>query len=141
MMSERNKEIVRRFNQDVIVAGDRAAFEALVAPGFINHSAPQAAPNDRESLWNTFQNLLRPAFSLLQVQIEDQVAERDRVTTRKTITGIHTGSLMGVAPTGLPVTIQVIDIVQIAGGQYVAHWGMNSLAAVVAQLREAGLRT
>nr|MBA2814185.1 putative Acetylornithine deacetylase [Candidatus Pantoea persica] len=40
----------RRFNQEVIAAGDRAAFEVLVAPGFINHSAPLGAPRDRESL-------------------------------------------------------------------------------------------
>lgn len=140
-MGESNKAVVRRFNQEVITAGDRAAFEALVAFDFINHSAPQGAPSDRESLWNTFHHLLRPAFSSLQVEIEEQVAERDLVTTRKTITGIHTGALMGVAATGLPVAIQVMDMVQIARGQYVAHWGMNSLAAVVAQLREASLRT
>ena len=138
-MSESNKAVVRRFNQEVIAAGDRAAFEALVAPGFINHSAPPGAPRDRESLWQTFHQLLRPAFSSLRVEIEEQVAERDLVTTRKSITGIHTGPLMGVAATGLPVTIQVMDMVQIVDGQYVAHWGMNSLAAVVAQLREASL--
>jgi len=138
-MSESNKAVVRRFNQQVIVAGDRAAFEALVAPAFINHSAPPGASRDRESLWHTFDALLRPAFSSLRVEIEEQVAERNLVTTRKIITGIHTGALMGVAATGLPVTIQVMDMVQIAQGQYLAHWGMNSLAAVVAQLRAASL--
>lgn len=140
-MSESNKAVVRRFNLEVIAAGDRAAFEALVAPDFINHSAPPEAPSDREGLWATFHNLLRPAFSSLQVAIEEQVAERDLVTTRKTISGIHTGALLEIAPTGLPVTIQVIDMVQIANGRYVAHWGMNSLAAVVARLRAASLRT
>lgn len=140
-MSESNKAVVRRFNLEVIAAGDRAAFEALVAPDFINHSAPPEASSDREGLWATFHNLLRPAFSSLQVAIEEQVAERDLVTTRKTISGIHTGALLEIAPTGLPVTIQVIDMVQIANGRYVAHWGMNSLAAVVARLRAASLRT
>jgi len=139
-MSESNKAVVRRFNQQVIVAGDRAAFEALVALDFINHSAPAGAPRDWESLWHTFNALLRPAFSSLRVEIEEQVAERDWVATRKTITGMHTGALMGVAATGLPVTIQVMDMVQIVEGQYLAHWGMNSLAAVLAQLREASQR-
>ncbi|WP_312063466.1 ester cyclase [Pantoea septica] len=139
-MGESNKAVVRRFNQQVIVAGDRAAFETLVALDFINHSAPPGAPRDRESLWHTFDALLRPAFSSLQVEIEEQVAEGDRVATRKIISGVHTGALMGVAATGLPVRIQVMDIVQIVEGQYLAHWGMNSLAAVVAQLREASQR-
>ncbi|KNC17604.1 ester cyclase [Pantoea sp. RIT-PI-b] len=136
-MSEQNKAIVRRFNQQVIADGNRQAFEQLVAENFINRSAPAGAPNDRESLWHTFDQILRPAFSELQVQIEDQIAERDWVTTRKTIRGIHSGSLMGIAPTGLAVTIAVIDMVRIEAGKYAEHWGMNTLQAVINQLRSA----
>ncbi|WP_336779053.1 ester cyclase [Pantoea sp. USHLN256] len=136
-MSEQNKAVVRRFNQQVIADGDRLAFEQLVAENFINRSAPAGAPNDRESLWHTFDQILRPAFSELQVQIEDQIAERDWVTTRKTIRGIHSGSLMGIAPTGLAVTIAVIDMVRIEAGKYAEHWGMNTLQAVINQLRSA----
>ncbi|MBA0035771.1 ester cyclase [Pantoea sp. BIGb0393] len=136
-MSEQNKAVVRRFNQQVIADGDRQAFEQLVAENFINRSAPAGAPNDRESLWHTFDQILRPAFSELQVQIEDQIAERDWVTTRKTIRGIHSGSLMGIAPTGLAVTIAVIDMVRIEAGKYAEHWGMNTLQAVINQLRSA----
>lgn len=136
-MSEQNKAVVRRFNQQVIADGNRQAFEQLVAENFINRSAPAGGPNDRESLWHTFDQILRPAFSELQVQIEDQIAERDWVTTRKTIRGIHSGSLMGIAPTGLAVTIAVIDMVRIEAGKYVEHWGMNTLQAVINQLRSA----
>ncbi|EJL82021.1 ester cyclase [Pantoea sp. GM01] len=136
-MSEQNKAVVRHFNQQVIADGNRQAFEQLVAENFINRSAPAGAPNDRESLWHTFDQILRPAFSELQVQIEDQIAERDWVTTRKTIRGIHSGSLMGIAPTGLAVTIAVIDMVRIEAGKYAEHWGMNTLQAVINQLRSA----
>jgi len=72
----------------------------------------------------------------LQVNIEDQIAERDWVTTRKTITGRHTGELMGVAPTGKAVNISVIDMVRIAEGKYVEHWGLNTLAQVLSQLKQ-----
>lgn len=136
-MSEQNKAVVRRFNQQVIAEGDRQAFDQLVAENFINRSAPSGAPNDRESLWHTFDQILRPAFSDLQVTIEEQIAERDWVTTRKTISGVHSGSLMGIAPTGLAVTIAVMDMVRIENGKYVEHWGMNTLAAVINQLRSA----
>ena len=135
-MSEHNKAVVRRFNQQVIAEGDRQAFDQLVGENFINRSAPADAPSDRESLWHTFDQILRPAFSHLQVHIEDQIAERDWVTTRKTITGVHSGSLMGIAPTGLPVTIAVIDMVRIEEGKYAEHWGLNTLAAVMTQLKQ-----
>lgn len=135
-MSEHNKTIVQRFNQQVIVAGDRQAFDDLVASDFINRSTPPGAPNDGESLWRTFDQILRPAISHLQVTIDDQIAERDWVTTRKTLTGIHSGPLLGVAATGKAVTIAVIDMVRIADGKYAEHWGLNTLAQVVSQLKQ-----
>jgi len=135
-MSEQNKIVVQRFNQYVIAEGSREAFDALVADRFINRSAPEGTAGDRESLWRTFDQILRPALTDLQVNIEDQIAERDWVTTRKTITGRHTGELMGVAPTGKAVIISVIDMVRIAEGKYVEHWGLNTLAQVLSQLKQ-----
>ncbi|MDF7648354.1 ester cyclase [Pantoea sp. Acro-805] len=135
-MSEFNKTLVKRFNQQVIAEGDRHAFDDLVAEDFINRSAPVGAANDRESLWRTFDQILRPAISQLQVIIEDQIAERDWVTTRKTLTGLHTGTLFGVAASGKAVSISVIDMVRIANGKYAEHWGLNTLAQVVNQLKQ-----
>lgn len=132
---ERNKAVVRRFNERVIEALDRAVFQQIMAPGFINHSAPPGAPSDADGMWNTFANVLHPAFPNLTVTIEDQVGEGDKVVTRKTITGTHDGPLMGIAPTGRAVSISVIDIVRIDDGRYAEHWGVNTLAAVLAQLR------
>lgn len=129
------KTVVRRFNKEVIEEGRRASFQELMAPAFINHSAPAGAPNGPESMWNTFENVLRPALSNLRVEIHDQLCDGDRVTTRKTITGAHTGAFMGIAPTGKPVAIDVIDIVRVQDGRYVEHWGVNTLPTVLAQLR------
>lgn len=130
-----NKETVRRFNIEVIQNGRRDAFEALMAPDFVNRSAPTGIPHDAESMWTTFQTVLRPALSDLTVTIHDQIAEGDKVTTRKTISGIHDGSLMGIAPTGRAISIDVIDIVRIRDGLYVDHWGINNLTTVLARLR------
>lgn len=134
-MSDHNKAFVHRFNQQVIAQGDRQAFEQLVAENFVNHSAPPGAAKDREALWHTFDQILRPALSDLQVAIHQQIAEGDWVTTRKTITGVHSGALMGIAASGTSISIEVMDIVRIENGQYVEHWGMNTLAAVINQLR------
>lgn len=129
------KAVVRRFNEEVIAKGDRASFDALMQPDFVNRSAPAGAPNDTESMWNTFANVLRPALDNLRVTIHDQIAEGDKVTTRKTITGIHVGALLGVEATGKTVAIEVIDIVRIADGRYAEHWGLNTLATTLAQLK------
>ncbi|MDR6099887.1 putative ester cyclase [Agrobacterium larrymoorei] len=136
-MSAENKEVVRRFNIEVIQNGNEEEFKALMASDFINHSAPSGMPNGALSMWDTFQNVLRPALSDLKVTIHDQVAEGDRVTTRKTISGIHSGTLMGVPPTGKAVAISVIDIVRIRDNKYAEHWGLNTLSSVVSALAKA----
>ena len=88
-------------------------------------------------MWNTFQTVLRPALNGLSVVIHDQVCEGDKVTTRKTIKGTHDGTFMGIEPTGRAVAIDVIDIIRVREGRYVEHWGINTLPAVLAQLKQA----
>ncbi|MFP3393449.1 ester cyclase, partial [Brevibacillus sp. SIMBA_076] len=96
---------------------------------------PQGMPDGPQSMWNTFQNILRPALSDMRVTIHDQIAEGDKVTTRKTISGVHSGTLLGIAATGKNVSIDVIDIVRVHDGQYVEHWGLNTLSQVLAALK------
>lgn len=131
------KDVVRRFNQDVIERGDRAAFDTLISPAFVNRTAPPGTSDGADGMWNTFEHVLRPALSDLRVEIHDQVAEGAKVTSRKTIRGRHTGPLMGVAATGREVAIDVIDIVRVEDGRYAEHWGVNTLPAVLAGLRQS----
>lgn len=137
MNTNTRKAIVRRFNKEVIEEGLRSSFEELMDASFVNHSAPPGTPNGPESMWNTFQNILRPALSNLQVQINEQLCDGEKVTTRKSITGQHTGVLFGIAPTGRSISIDVIDIVRVLHERYVEHWGINTLPSVLAQLRTA----
>ena len=135
MSSESNKAAVRRFNIEVIQEGNKDSFKQLMTDGFINHSAPEGAPKGPEGMWHTFHNILRPALSGLKVVIHDQIAEGDKVTTRKTISGVHTGPLLGIAPTQKHVAIEVIDIVRLENGQYIEHWGINTLPSVIQSLK------
>lgn len=131
-----NKRIVQRFNQEVITDGNEASFRELMDERFVNHAAPPGADNGPAGMWHTFQHVLRPALAGLQVHIQAQVAEGELVTTRKTLTGTHTGPLLGIEPTGQFVVIDVIDIVCVRSGKYYEHWGLNTLAAVLAHLRQ-----
>ena len=130
----KNKEIVRRFNKEVIEQGNRETFDLLMDNTFVNRTAALTA-NGPEGMWHTFNRVLKPAFPDLKVEIHDQVAEGDRVTTRKTIIGTHTGELMGIAATNKKVRIDVIDIVRLANGKYMEHWGLNTLQNVIAELK------
>lgn len=134
--TENNKAVVLRFNKEIIEEGNLESFEALMDKDFINHSAPEGADNGAGGMIYTFNSILRPALSDLKVIIHSQVAENDLVTTRKSITGRHTGHFLGIAPTGIEVSIDVIDIVKIRDGKYFEHWGLNTLSAVLAKLAQ-----
>jgi predicted ester cyclase len=134
----RNKAVVLRFNRDVIEGGDVAAFEEIMAPDFVNRTAPPGMSPGRDGMLAMFNGVLRPAFPDLRVEIHDQIAEGDKVTTRKTIHGTHTGRLQGIAPTGKAIAIEVIDIVRLREGRYVEHWCINTLPVVLAQLKADG---
>jgi predicted ester cyclase len=130
-----NKQAVLRFNRAVIEQADEVAYRELLASDFVNRTAAPGFSSGPEGMRKMFEEILRPALANLRVEIHDQVAEGDRVTTRKTIRGLHQGALLGVAPTGQPVAIDVIDIVRLRDGQYVEHWGINTLQTVIMQLR------
>lgn len=133
---ETNKAVVRQFNKEVIEEGNRESFDTLMDQDFINQTAPTAA-NGAEGMWNTFTNILRPAFPDLRVEIYDQIAENDKITTRKAIIGTHKGVLMGIEPTGKQIRIEVIDIVRLKNGKYVEHWGINTLQNLIMELKKA----
>ena len=132
---ESNKAVVVRFNKEVIEKGDIVAFRDIMSEDFVNRSAPPGADSGPEGMWHTFNHILRPAMSDMRVEIEDQIAEGDKVTTRKRIHGTHTGELMGVPATNRAVVISVIDVVRLEGGKYAEHWGINTLPSVLASLR------
>ena len=132
---EKNKAVVLRFNKEVIEGGSEDVFWELMAPEFVNRTAAEGMSAGPDGMIYTFNQVLRPAFPDLKVEIYDQFAEGDKVTTRKALKGTQLGALMGIPPTKKNVTIDVIDIVRVRGGRYVEHWGMNNLAAVLAQLR------
>ena len=132
---DKNKEVVRRFNKEVIEQGSLDTFREIMDKDFINRTAPPEM-NNAEGMWNTFHNVLRPAFPDLTVEIHDQIAEGDKVTTRKSIVGTHKGTLMGIAPTHKKIRIDVIDIVKLRNGKYVEHWGLNTLPTLLADLKK-----
>jgi predicted ester cyclase len=132
---ERNKSAVGRFNREVIELGNASSFRDLMDPQFIDRMAPAGAPNGPEGMLFAFNNILRPAFPDLKVVIHEQIAEGDKVTTRKTLTGTHRGELFGIAPTNRAVSIEVIDIVRLKDGRYIEHWGINTMPSLVAALQ------
>src|SRR3954468_24503492 len=94
---EKNKTVIKRFNKEIIEEGNPASVKELMNGDFINHTALPGMSNGIDGMTNAF-SMLRSAFADLKVNLFEQVAEGDLVTTRKEITGTHTGDLWGIPP-------------------------------------------
>jgi predicted ester cyclase len=132
---EQNKAVVLRFNREVIEQGSEAAFGELMDPSFVNRTAAPGMSPGPDGMRFMFEQVLRPAFPDLHVEIHEQIAEGDKVVTRKTIHGTHRGTFFGIPATNRAVNIEVTDIVRVKDGRYLEHWGSNNLPSVVASLR------
>jgi predicted ester cyclase len=98
--TERNEAVVRRFIEEVQNKKDMDVFDELNAPNFVNLSAPPGMPTDREG-GKMFLGGFLSAFPDSHVTIDDMIAEGDRVATKKTFTGTHTGAFGELAATGI----------------------------------------
>jgi steroid delta-isomerase-like uncharacterized protein len=80
----------------------------------------------------------RTGFADLRAEVEDLVAEGDRVAMRVSITGTHTGPFFGVAPTGRTVSIEQFHFVQVNdAGQGIRHWANIGVDDLFRQLGAA----
>jgi predicted ester cyclase len=128
-----NKQVVRRFVEEYQSACDERSFAELLDPEVVDRSRPAGIAAGAEGVRQQF-DAFRAAFPDFRATIHDQIAEGDKVVTRKVFHGTHRGELMGIAPTGREVQIEVIDIVRIEGGQIVEHWNVVDRLGLLQQL-------
>ena len=122
MSAEQNKAILRQA-YDAINRNDLDALDEIVASDVTDHDpAPGQGPG-LEGVKGYFSSL-HAAFPGFHMDVEDMIAEGDKVVARVTGSGgTHQGEFMGIAPTGNRVTFRGIDILRITDGKIVEHWG------------------
>jgi predicted ester cyclase len=130
-VTEANIATFRRAIEEGWNRGNLAAIDELFAPDFIEHQAGIAPGRDgvKGSI-----RVLRSAFTDLHLEVEDAIADGDRVWLRLHSTGTHEGPFMGMPATGRRIDITVIDIARIVDGRLVEHWGVADRFAAAEQL-------
>jgi steroid delta-isomerase-like uncharacterized protein len=131
-MSERT-QLVHRFYEEVINAGDIDKIDQLVAEDFVEHEQFPGISSDREGVKEFFR-LLRGAFPDVHFTTEDVIADGELVAARFTMTGTHDGEFMGVPATSKQVTVSGIDIIRVRDGKCVEHWGQFDALGLLQQL-------
>jgi steroid delta-isomerase-like uncharacterized protein len=130
MSVEENKAIFRRIVEEGFNKGNLAIVDELVATDHLNHSDNVHGPEE----YKQFITVYRTAFPDLQMTVEDQIAEGDKVVNRWTARGTHKGELMGIPPTGKQMTVMGIYVARIIGGTIMEEWGNFDALGMMQQL-------
>jgi len=135
MSTEQNKALVREMVEEIFNRGNIDRADDFLAPDFAEREElPPGLPGGREGV-KQLTTMLRGAFPDLEATIDDLVAEGDKVVIRQTWTGTHTGGdFMGIPATGKRASVGVIDIIRVADGKFVEHWGPMDTAGMMQQL-------
>jgi predicted ester cyclase len=115
---------------EAVNTGNLALLEKFVAPGYVEHSEGFQGVEPFQQQVAAF----RAAFPDLHVSIEDLLIDGDRFASRTTVTGTHTGDLMGLPATGQRISVEAVDIGRIASGQAQERWGGLNMYALLTQL-------
>lgn len=130
---ETNKDVARRFIDGVFVHQDPKAVDELAAEDFTAHTFGPLPPG-REPLKQVMARA-GDGVSEARFEIHDMIAEDDRVAVRLTTTARHTGTFMGLEPTGRRYSIDEIHIFRLRDGKLAEHWHEFDKDKFMAQLR------
>ena len=131
--TEENKALVRRFYAE-IDQGNLAAMDELVAENYLDHSPPPfpGLAEGREGLKQAFELFWRATPG--RHEIEDQLAEGDKVVTRLTAYGKHEQDLPGIPATGNDLRMTATVIHRIEDGRLVEKWSDKDVLGFLVQL-------
>ncbi len=125
MSIDDEKRASRRLYEEVFGRGNLQAADEILAGDCVSHG-PGVPPVHGTDQIKRQATVLRTAFPDLVSICEDQVAEGDRVATRWTGRGTHTGPLLqpggSVEPTGRSIEFTEIRIDRFEGGRIVESW-------------------
>lgn len=133
MTIEENKQLYRRFIQEVFNEGKVEATEDLLAPDYVLHDAPPGTPTGPAAVVGVVR-MFRAAFPDLVITLDALVAEGDLVCARATTRGTHRGPFMGTAPTGNTISMAGLTMVRVTGGRIAESWVKNDTAGLLRQL-------
>jgi steroid delta-isomerase-like uncharacterized protein len=136
MSADANKALVVQLYSEVFNKGNLELADDLVAADAVNHesSGPDDTDDGGPERLKSVVKMLRTAFPDNHQTVEDLVAEGDKVVARVTLRGTHRGVLLGIPPTGRPVTVTSMQMFRCASGRIVEHWANRDEAGLMRQL-------
>jgi steroid delta-isomerase-like uncharacterized protein len=128
-MSDANKALARRVIEETVNKGNFGVLDEVIASDYTYYEPTVGEVRGQDGFKGLI-TMYRNAFPDVTLTIDEQIAEGDTVVTRWTGRGTHRGELMGVAPTGKPVSVKGVIVSRFKKGklvQDIEHWDVFGL--------------
>ena len=131
-MDERGDGVMRRAFLEIMGRGNVQLIDELFARDFTGHDTTGGTFGREEFREGVV--AMVAAFSDRHVVIADQVVDGNKVASRWTATGVHSGAFNGIPATGRQVHMTGISIDRIADGKVIESWEVTDDAGLLRQL-------
>ena len=131
--TEENKALIRRYYDQLWNRWDLGVADAIISPG-IHFRGSLGMSVEGIDGFKRYMETVRHAFPDFHNQIDELIAEGEKVVVRLTYSGTHWGELFGVGPTGRQVTYPGVAIFRIVAGEVIDGWVLGDTFALRQQL-------
>ena len=132
---EANKDVVRRFVDQVFTSGRTDAIDDLVAPDFESHTWGIGSDDGADGLKAATERV-HSGLSDVSFTVDELVAERDLVVALLTSSATPTGDMFGPDTAGKHYEIGELHLFRIRDGRIAEHWHQYD---GVGQLKQLGV--
>lgn len=133
-MSSSNKQIVQQMVDEIINEGKLELIDSLFSPAYTPHDPSNPdRPGGIEGA-KFFIGMLHSGLTDHHYIVEDMTAEDDRVFYRWTLTGTHSGDLMGIPATGNKINFSGMDSFRLENAKIVESWVVADAMTMLQQL-------
>ncbi|WP_263367515.1 ester cyclase [Edaphobacter bradus] len=136
MSEQANKALARRWFEEVWNQGRESTIDELFHPqgkayGFPEPESVLHGPGDFKTIHRQFHG----AFSGIHIDIDDLIAEGDRVAIRWTCTMTHNGDALGFPASGKKTTLGGSSFITCRDGKLIDGWNFMDLTKMTLQLQ------
>ena len=135
-MPEQKENLLRRWFEEVWNKARLEAVDEMAAPDIVAHGLVDAQGKEIAGTegFKVFWHQFRDAFPDVWIDVEDEMADGDKVIVRCTVRGTHLGGGMGLKATGKKMAFSGVCIGRIKDGRLAEAWNYFDFLGLYQQL-------
>jgi steroid delta-isomerase-like uncharacterized protein len=129
---EQNKEVIRRYWNGKWNERRPEVLDELQTADVVYHGTSMTMDGIEE--YKQVYQVFLSAFHDTQIEIEELIAEGDKVMSRVSLRGTHGGDLQGMPPTGRTFTVSAFTVFRLVDGKIAEEWEILDELGLMRQL-------